>query len=84
MLKKVFSLVLVVSLLFAGAGLAWAAEPIKVGAPLCLTGPYAGDGLGYWRGIKMAVDEVRTNIYDGIGLCVKGADESQHNYDKRF
>ena len=58
MLKKVFSLVLVVSLLFAGAGLAWAAEPIKVGAPLCLTGPYAGDGLGYWRGIKMAVDEL--------------------------
>ncbi|MCF8069019.1 MAG: ABC transporter substrate-binding protein [Desulfobacterales bacterium] len=58
MLKKLFSLIIVTMFLTAGFGVTWAAEPIKVGAPLCLTGPYAGDGLGYWRGIKLAVDEI--------------------------
>jgi len=58
MLKKGFSLIIIITLLLVGAGLTWAADPIKVGAPLCLTGPYAGDGLGYWRGVKMAVDEL--------------------------
>ena len=64
MLKKGLSLVITIMLIFAGAGFTLAAEPIRVGAPLCLTGPYAGDGLGYLRGIQMAVDEL--NAAGGI------------------
>ena len=48
----------IIIFLFGIVGLGWAAEPIKVGAPLCLSGPYAGDGLGYFRGIEMAIDEL--------------------------
>ncbi len=48
----------IIIFLFGFAGLGWAAEPLKVGAPLCLTGPYAGDGLGYFRGLEMAVNEL--------------------------
>jgi len=33
-------------------------EPIKIGAALPLTGPYAADGLGYDQGIMFAVDEI--------------------------
>jgi len=33
-------------------------ETIKVGAPLPITGPMAGDGVGYYQGINMAVDEI--------------------------
>lgn len=32
--------------------------PIKVGAPLPMTGWYAGDGRGYFQGITSAVDEL--------------------------
>jgi len=35
-------------------------ETIKVGAPLPITGPMAGDGVGYYQGISMAVDEINT------------------------
>jgi branched-chain amino acid transport system substrate-binding protein len=35
--------------------------PIKVGVPLPMTGPYASDGEGYFRGIKMAVDEINAS-----------------------
>jgi len=40
------------------SGVVSAAEAIKVGVALPMTGPYAGDGVGYDRGITMAVDEV--------------------------
>ncbi len=33
-------------------------QPIKIGAPLPLTGWYAGDGRGYYQGLTYAVDEV--------------------------
>ena len=33
-------------------------EPIKVGAPLPMTGPMAADGVGYFQGISLAVDEI--------------------------
>jgi branched-chain amino acid transport system substrate-binding protein len=35
-----------------------AAETIKVGVPLAMTGPYTDTGDNYWKGIKMAIDEI--------------------------
>lgn len=35
-----------------------AAEPIKLGAPIPMTGNYASDGVGYRNGIEMAVKEI--------------------------
>lgn len=58
MSKKLAYLIVTLVFMVSATCISWAADPIKVGAPLCLTGPYAGDGLGYWRGIKMAVDEL--------------------------
>jgi branched-chain amino acid transport system substrate-binding protein len=58
MYRKGLAWIAMIIFIFGIAGLGWAAEPIKVGAPLCLTGPYAGDGLGYFRGLEMAVDEL--------------------------
>jgi len=47
-------------ILFSIAGIALATETIKVGAPLPMSGPYAGDGIGYYQGVKCAVDEINT------------------------
>ena len=58
MYRKGLAWIAMIFFIFGIAGLGWTAEPIKVGAPLCLTGPYAGDGLGYFRGIEMAIDEL--------------------------
>ena len=58
MSKKVLTWISMIIFVFGFAGLSLAAEPIKVGAPLCLTGPYAGDGVGYFRGIEMAVNDI--------------------------
>ena len=58
MSKKLAYLIVILVFMASVTCISWAVDPIKVGAPLCLTGPYAGDGLGYWRGIKMAVDEL--------------------------
>ncbi len=33
-------------------------EPIKVGVPLPMTGWYVADGLAYFQGISMAIDEI--------------------------
>ena len=44
--------------LFNLIGISQAADSIKVGAPLCLTGAYAADGLGYLRGIETAIKEI--------------------------
>lgn len=45
----------------------FAANTIKVGVPLAMTGPYAGSGDNYWKGITMAVDEIN----DAGGLLGK-------------
>ena len=58
MRKRTIIFVSVVFFIFVFSCIGWAAEPIKIGAPLCLTGPYAGDGVGYFRGIEMAVKEL--------------------------
>jgi branched-chain amino acid transport system substrate-binding protein len=34
------------------------AQEIKVGVPLAMTGPYTDTGDNYWKGIKMAIDEI--------------------------
>ena len=54
------TLVSIVAILgfLAISGVALAADSIKVGAPLPMTGPYAGDGVGYYHGVKYAVDEI--------------------------
>jgi ABC-type branched-subunit amino acid transport system substrate-binding protein len=36
----------------------FAAGTIKVGVPLAMTGPYTDTGDNYWKGIKMAIDEI--------------------------
>lgn len=38
-----------------------AADPIRVGAPHAMTGPYASDGETYFRGVEMAVEELNDN-----------------------
>jgi ABC-type branched-subunit amino acid transport system substrate-binding protein len=44
-----------------------AADTIKVGVPLAMTGPYTDTGDNYWKGIKMAMDEINA----GGGLLGK-------------
>ncbi|NIS70502.1 MAG: ABC transporter substrate-binding protein [Proteobacteria bacterium] len=58
MCKKVLSWIPVSAFLLGVASIVWATEPIKVGVPLPMTGPYASDGVGYHRGIKLAIDEI--------------------------
>ena len=58
MCKRALTGTLTVVFLFCFSGFSLAAETIKVGAPLCLTGAYAADGLGYLRGIETAVNEI--------------------------
>lgn len=56
-MKMVFAVLLVFCVAFLpSAGLA--EKTAKVGVPIAITGPYASDGLNYWRGISMAIDEI--------------------------
>jgi len=57
MRKPVFMMtILVWGLILAAAAIA--ADTIKVGVPLAMTGPYTDTGDNYWKGIKMAIDEI--------------------------
>ena len=58
MKKKTLIGILTGIIIFGFAVIGWTAEPIKVGTPLCLTGPYAADGVGYYRGVEMAVNDI--------------------------
>ena len=53
---SLFALAVVVCLFF-GTG-AMAGGTIPVGVPLAMTGPYTGSGNDYFKGIKMAIDEL--------------------------
>ena len=66
-MKKIslFALMMAVCL-FLGSG-AIAAETIPVGVPLAMTGAYTGSGDDYFKGIKMAIDEIN----EGGGLLGK-------------
>ncbi|WP_181703299.1 ABC transporter substrate-binding protein [Chthonobacter albigriseus] len=43
---------------FAGSGPATAQEPIVVGAPIPVTGPFASDGIAMKMGLDLAVEEI--------------------------
>ncbi|MBF0210411.1 MAG: ABC transporter substrate-binding protein [Desulfamplus sp.] len=58
-MKKSFIIALVCTLSLIGYSGAVSAEGvIKVGVPLAMTGPYTDTGDNYWKGIKMAIDEI--------------------------
>lgn len=53
---SIFSLIMVFCLLMGSPALA--ADTIPIGVPLAMTGAYTGSGDDYFKGIKMAVDEI--------------------------
>jgi ABC-type branched-subunit amino acid transport system substrate-binding protein len=57
-MKKALGVLLILALGLMPATALWAAETIKVGVPLAMTGPYTDTGDNYWKGIKMAIDEI--------------------------
>jgi len=64
---KQVALIGILAVLFLIAPGANASAEIKVGVPLAMTGPYADTGANYWKGIKMAIDEINA----GGGLVGK-------------
>ena len=57
-MKRVFLVLLIVSLIFSGIGSLYGAETIKVGLIAPLTGPIATFGQSVEKGVRMAVDEI--------------------------
>jgi ABC-type branched-subunit amino acid transport system substrate-binding protein len=57
-MKKALGILLILALGLMPATSLWAADTIKVGVPLAMTGPYTDTGDNYWKGIKMAIDEI--------------------------
>jgi len=66
-MKHRLSIILMVIFSLAAVPALMAAETIKVGVPLAMTGPYTDTGDNYWKGIKMAIDEIN----DAGGLLGK-------------
>ena len=60
-MKKFSKYLLILILIVTSAGAAMGADTIKVGVPLAMTGPYTDTGDNYWKGIKMAIDEINTD-----------------------
>ncbi|MCF8068734.1 MAG: ABC transporter substrate-binding protein [Desulfobacterales bacterium] len=58
MLKKALVRITVIAALLCLSGTGWTADTIKIGLPVAVTGPYAGEGIGTIRGIEMAVNEI--------------------------
>lgn len=57
-MKRIILLTVVLAGLLLTAPLGVAAETIPVGVPIPQTGAYAGSGEDYFKGVKMAVDEL--------------------------
>ena len=57
-MKKLVLLSLVLAVFLAFAPAATAADTIPVGVPIPMTGWAAGSGADYFKGIKMAIDEI--------------------------
>ncbi|MCA1786009.1 MAG: ABC transporter substrate-binding protein, partial [Desulfobacteraceae bacterium] len=66
-MKKALGILLILALALTPATALWANDTIKVGVPLAMTGPYTDTGDNYWKGIKMAIDEIN----DAGGLLGK-------------
>ena len=60
-MKKLFILALALAAILTVVPQAMAQDTIKVGVPLSMTGPYTDTGDNYWKGIKMAIDEINEN-----------------------
>ncbi len=58
MMRKFALLAVTILVLAAFGGTASAADTIPVGVPLAMTGAYTGSGQDYFKGIKMAIDEI--------------------------
>ncbi len=58
MMRKFALLAVTILFLAAFGGTASAADTIPVGVPLAMTGAYTGSGQDYFKGIKMAIDEI--------------------------
>lgn len=63
----VLSMAMAMAILFLICSVAMAADTIPVGVPLAMTGAYTGSGDDYFKGIKMAIDEIN----DSGGLLGK-------------
>ena len=63
--KPLFALIVIVlAFSFFSTSVIFASEEkdvIKVGGPLALTGPYAGDGITCKRALEMAVDDINSS-----------------------
>ncbi|BBO68555.1 urea ABC transporter substrate-binding protein [Desulfosarcina alkanivorans] len=57
-MKRVTILSMVMAFLVLSGSTAMAADNIPVGVPLAMTGAYTGSGDDYFKGIKMAIDEI--------------------------
>ena len=57
-MKRVTILSLVMAFFVLLGPVAMAADTIPVGVPLAMTGAYTGSGDDYFKGIKMAIDEI--------------------------
>ena len=71
-MKKLLSLAIMVTLsLVLGGGIALAGDTIKLGGPMPLTGPYAGDGVEMKMAMELAIDDI--NAMGGVmGKKVEG------------
>ncbi len=58
MMRKIALLAVTILALAAFGSTATAADTIPVGVPLAMTGAYTGSGQDYFKGIKMAIDEI--------------------------
>ena len=57
-MKRLTMLSAVTAILVLFGSVAMAADTIPVGVPLAMTGAYTGSGDDYFKGIKMAIDEI--------------------------
>ena len=57
-MKKITFLALIMAILMFSAPPSIAAETLPIGVPVPMTGWAAGSGADYFKGIKMAIDEI--------------------------
>lgn len=60
-MKRVTVLLMAMAILLLAGSVTMAANTIPVGVPLAMTGAYTGSGDDYFKGIKMAIDEINGN-----------------------